>query len=78
MNIAEIKVAVDAGQNVRWSNDGYHVTRDTLGQYLITFQANQHCIGLTNRAGTRLNGQQDEFFIASLADSKPPVLECGK
>ena len=78
MNIAEIKAAVDAGQNVRWSNDGYHVTRDTLGQYSITFQASQHCIGLTNRAGTRLNGQQDEFFIASLADSKPPVLECGK
>jgi hypothetical protein len=33
MNIAQIKAAVDAGQNVRWSNDGYHVTRDTLGQY---------------------------------------------
>jgi hypothetical protein len=39
MNIAQIKAAVDAGQSVRWSNDGYHVTRDTLGQYLITFQA---------------------------------------
>jgi hypothetical protein len=63
MNIAQIKAAVDAGQNVRWSNDGYHVTRDTLGQYLITFQANQHCFGLTNRAGTRMNGAPEEFYI---------------
>jgi hypothetical protein len=63
MNIAEIKAAVDADKPVRWANDGYHITRDSLGQYLITFQANQHCIGLTNRAGDKLNGKPDEFYI---------------
>ena len=56
MTIEEIKTAVDAGKPVRWSHDGYHVTRDSLGQYLITFQPNQNTIGLTNRAGDKLNG----------------------
>ena len=36
MTIEEIKAAVDAGKPVRWSNDGYHVTKGRDGQYLIT------------------------------------------
>ena len=67
MNIADIKAAVSAGQPVRWVNDAYHVTRDQLGQYLITFQPNQHCIGLTSRSGERLNGQPEDFYIAQVA-----------
>ncbi len=67
MTIEEIKVAVDAGKPVRWANDGYHVTRDRSGQYLITFQPNQHAIGLTNRAGDTLNGQPQDFYIAKVA-----------
>lgn len=46
MTIEEIKAAVDAGKHVRWSNDGYHVTKGRDGQYLITFQPNQNTIGL--------------------------------
>lgn len=64
MNIAQIKAAVDAGKTVHWSNRGYRVHKDRIGQYLITFDRNDHTIGLTNRAGTKLNGQPDEFFIA--------------
>jgi hypothetical protein len=64
MTIDEIKAAVDRGLAVRWVSDGYHVIRDELGQYLIIFQPNQHCIGLTNRAGNRLNGREEEFYIA--------------
>ena len=64
MTLEEIKTAVDAGNRVHWSNAGYVVTRDRLGQYLITFTRNGSAIGLTNRDGTRLNGKPDEFFIA--------------
>ncbi|MGB3245610.1 MAG: hypothetical protein WBB25_13830 [Sulfitobacter sp.] len=67
MTIEEIKAAVDAGKPVRWSNDGYHVTKGRDGQYLITFQPNQNTIGLTNRAGDKLNGQPDDFYIAEVA-----------
>jgi hypothetical protein len=64
MTLQEIKQAVDAGNRVHWSNAGYVVTHDRLGQYLITFLQNGSAIGLTNRDGTRLNGKPDEFFIA--------------
>ena len=64
MTLQEIKQAVGAGKRVHWSNTGYVVTRDRLGQYLITFKKNGSTIGLTNRDGTRLNGKPDEFFIA--------------
>ena len=62
--IAEIRAAVDAGRTVHWANAGYRVTKDRIGQYHIVCDHNQHCIGLTNRAGDRLNGKPDEFFIA--------------
>ncbi|MGH1416335.1 MAG: hypothetical protein ACRBB0_22795 [Pelagimonas sp.] len=67
MTIEEIQAAVDAGKPVRWANDGYHVTKDCHGQYLITFQPNQNTIGLTNRAGDKLNGQPEDFYIAEVA-----------
>lgn len=65
MNIQEIKDAVNAGKPVRWVHDLYHVTRDRSGNYLITFKRNreENCIGLTNRAGTKLNGQPKDFYI---------------
>lgn len=63
MTLEEIKTAVDAGNRVHWANRGYVVTRDKLGQYLITFTRNGSAIGLTSRDGTRLNGKPDEFFI---------------
>lgn len=64
MNILEIKSAVDAGQTVCWSNEGYVVCKDALGQYLITYQPNGSTIGLTNRTGDRLNGEEGAFFIS--------------
>lgn len=66
MNIAEIKAAVDAGKTVHWSNEGYVVTSDKLGQYMITFTGNGYSIGLTNLAGDELNGKEEDFFISTV------------
>jgi hypothetical protein len=63
MTIDEIKAAVDAGKSVCWATPGYRVRKDALGQYHIVFCANESAIGLTNRAGTRLNGRKEYFFI---------------
>ena len=65
MTLDEIKAAVDAGKSVHWSNEGYLVHKDVLGQYLITFLPNGSTIGLTNATGDRLNGKEHEFFISS-------------
>jgi hypothetical protein len=70
MNIEDIKAAVDAGKIVHWANTGYVVRKDGLGQYLIVYLPNGSTIGLTNRAGTQLNGAESEFFIA---DCEAPV-----
>ena len=67
MTSEEIKAAVDAGSRVHRVNRGYVVTRDDLGQYLITFTRNGSAIGLTGRDGTRLNGEPDEFHIEESA-----------
>ncbi|MCZ4258960.1 hypothetical protein O4H53_25750 [Sulfitobacter sp. G21635-S1] len=64
MTLEDIKAAVDAGQTVHWANTGYVVHRDRLGQYLITYVPNGSCIGLTDRSGHRLNGEEAEFFIS--------------
>ncbi len=63
MNIAEIKTAVDAKKSVHWSNEGYVVRKDRLGQYLIVFEPNGSAIGLTDQSGCRLNGQEEAFFL---------------
>jgi hypothetical protein len=69
MTLEEIRTAVDAGNRVYWVNSGYVVTRDCLGQYLITFTRNGSAIGLTNRDDTRLNGRQEEFFMPDCAEA---------
>ena len=68
MTVEDIKAAVDAGNRVHWVNRGYVVTRDDLGQYLITYTRNGSAIGLTSRDGTCLNGEPDEFFIGDSAE----------
>jgi hypothetical protein len=73
MTLEEIKTAVDAGDRVHWVNSGYVVTRDGLGQYLISFTRNRSVIGLTSRDGTRLNGEPDEFFIEENAEVRYEV-----
>ena len=64
MTIQEIKNAVDAGLRVKWANNGYDVVKDSFGQYLIVFRPNGSTIGLTNRAGDKLNGAAYQFYIA--------------
>ena len=64
MNIEAIKAAVDAGQTVHWANTGYIVHKDALGQYLITYRHGGSAIGLTDQPGTRLNGDEAEFYVA--------------
>ncbi|AUJ65645.1 hypothetical protein PXK00_17780 [Phaeobacter sp. QD34_3] len=68
MTLEDIKAAVDAGQTVHWANTGYVVHKDRLGQYLITYVLNGSCIGLTDRGGQRLNGEEAEFFLARSED----------
>jgi len=67
MTLQEIKSAVDAGKSVKWASDGYDVIRDNIGQYLIIFRPNGHCIGLSGLAGTEyenvMNGQEADFYI---------------
>lgn len=58
----EIKDAVSRGENVYWSKKNYKVIKDSIGQYLIWSQFNDHYIGLTHRDGETLNGQLNEFF----------------
>ena len=64
----EIKTAIDNGVDVRWSNDGYTVYKDNIGQYLITYDRggyHEHCIGLTWRDGVTLNGELADFYVAA-------------
>lgn len=74
MTLEEIKAAVDAGQTVHWAHTGYRVHKDSLGQYLITFEPNGSSIGLTDRSGQRLNGDEVEFFIAGSKGCPPANL----
>jgi hypothetical protein len=63
MNLHEIKSAVEAGLPVHWSNDGYKVIKDKIGQFLVIFEPNQSCIGLTWKDGVTLNGKESDFYI---------------
>ncbi len=64
MTLEDIKAAVDAGHTVHWANTDSVVHRDRLGQYLITYVPNGSCIGLTDRSGQRLKGEEAQFFIS--------------
>lgn len=61
----QIRTFVDLGYRVHWANRGYHVIRDSIGQYLIGFMPgtrHEHWIGLTHSDNTTLNGKPDDFF----------------
>ena len=47
-SLQDIKDAVKAGKTVHWSNTGYVVFCDSIGQWLIKFLPNNHCFGLTD------------------------------
>ena len=63
MTLAEIKAAVSRGEWVYWSNPGYHVFRDNIGQWLICYMPNGYCVGLTHADGVTLSGDESDFHI---------------
>lgn len=65
MTLDEIKAAVERGDTVHWSNTLYRVIHDSVGQWLIICDANQSCIGLTWMDGVTMNGEPEQFFIAT-------------
>jgi len=64
MTLNQIKGAIALGLSVKWSNDGYDVIQDSLGQYLIKYKPNGFCFGLTHSNGITLNGQESQFYVA--------------
>ena len=64
MNLHEIKEAVEAGKTVCWSNEGYEVVKDSIGQWLVVFKANDYTTGLMNKSGV-LTEDPSKFFIKS-------------
>lgn len=63
MNTNEIKQAIEAGKQVCWAADHYKVIKDRIGQFLILCETNESCIGLTSRDGSKLNGNEEDFYI---------------
>lgn len=62
MTLEQIKRAIDEGKDVYWSNKGYKVKKDKLGQYLIVHTGG-HSIGLTWQDGVTMNGKEEDFFM---------------
>lgn len=61
--IRTIKQLVDNGVQVYSGTTGYRVHKDSIGQYLITFESNGYTTGLTDKAGERLNGSDFFYFV---------------
>tara|TARA_X000001388_G_scaffold56758_1_gene42005 strand:- start:491 stop:796 length:306 start_codon:yes stop_codon:yes gene_type:complete len=61
---AKIKKLVHDGVQVYWANEGYIVSKDTLGNYNVINEYNNHCIGLTDKKGNLLNTNQKYFYSA--------------
>lgn len=64
MTLEQIKGAVALGLSVKWSNNGYDVIRDSLGQFLIKYAPTGYCFGLTRADGVTLNGDESQFYVA--------------
>ncbi len=65
-DLNEVKLAVDAGEKVYWSNENYLVHKDMFGQYLITFRPwskNPGSVGLFHLNGTDTDYNASEFYI---------------
>lgn len=63
MNIEQIKLAIESGKTVCWKTKNYIVSKDKIGQYLITCTNNNTSIGLTWTDGITLNGNKNDFFV---------------
>ena len=62
MTAHQIRKAIGLGEKVYWSNLGYEVIKDTIGQFLIKAD-NGYCVGLTHTDNITLNGDPKAFFI---------------
>lgn len=69
MTLDEIKAAVDRGETVCWSHDGYVVEKwqptqlHPEGTYEIVYLRNRHAIGLTWLDGVTMNGRPEDFYV---------------
>ena len=63
MTLKEIKQAIEDGNLVCWSHEGYDVLKNDKGWYYVKCNSNNHIIGLTWRDGVTMNGKESEFFI---------------
>jgi len=63
VNLTEIKQAIKDGHKVYHHNSNYKVIKDSIGQYLIVCESNNHAIGLTWRDGVTVNGEPEEFYM---------------
>lgn len=68
MTLDEIKAAIDRGETVCWSNDGYEVQKWATGGpeilgYQIVCLSNGHAIGLTWLDGRTMNGEPEDFYV---------------
>ena len=61
MTLEQIKVGVDIGEKVYWSNLGYAVKKDKTGEYIIAHDGG-HIIGLVWGDGVTMNGKEADFF----------------
>ena len=57
MQLDDVKVAVDMGLSVNWSNPAYEVIKDSNSEYLIKCTLNNNCVGLNSEYNS------NEFFI---------------
>jgi uncharacterized protein (DUF2345 family) len=64
MTLEEIKAAVDAGKVVHWASGLYQVKK-TGKRYDVVCSQNGSAIGLTWQDGKTMNGEPEEFYIAS-------------
>ncbi len=65
MKLNEIKEAVLSGKVVHWKNHGYRVIyAPKLNDFLIRFDYNDDCIGLTWTNGVTMNGEEKDFFLS--------------
>ena len=64
MTLQEIKTAITQGKQVFWKTEDYKVIKDSINQYLIKCDYNNHCIGLSWKDEVTMNGKEEDFFVA--------------
>jgi len=72
MTLPEIKQAIEDGNKVYWTHEGYEVVKNTADRYSINCTINGSCIGLTWTDGVTMNGGESDFFVLK------PCRECGE